>query len=1168
MADANSTASGHGMARDLSESQLIFRIADGPEDQFQVIRYRGTEGLCQLYRFEITLASTEAGLGVEGMEGKPAVLVAAAGSAARSYYGVVAKFEVTGETHDLTYFRVELVPALWLLTHRYNSQIFSEQTTEQIITEVVTAAGISADRLRFDLKEPHTPREYCVQYRETDFNFVSRLMEEEGIWWYFEQPKPEAASGDDGGNGSSAGGGGAQSDTLVIVDSEQLYADIDPPPEGADVDWGLNELPYHPQTGLNVESEHVSRFRLGRAVRPGKVLLSDFNFEKPGLKLWCEGDAGRDSSLEFFDYPGEFTLQARGTELAKLRSQEFETSRTVGIGMSNSHRLLPGRTFGLIEHPNTTINDSYLVTRITHYGSQAVARAAADISGGNGVLGSSMHQAVLAARGHEDQTVRDLAEAMLQIARRLMSGDPTAHRSLTEWLYHAGQVSRDLSAIGAALGANPMEALSIPNLMDDGHAGQLNEHEGPLYECRFECIPASVVYRPPRVTPWPMMRGCQTAKVVGEGGDDSEEIVTDKYGRVKVLFNWDRRGHENKGQSCWVRVAQGSAGGGYGMFFLPRIGHEVIVDFLEGDPDKPIITGCVYNDNHMPPYELPKEKTKSVIKTNSTPGAEGFNEIRFEDKKEAEQIFTHAQKDHDLRVENDAKELVGNDKHVIIENDRFDHTKNDHHEIVEANHTGKVAGNVNKLIEGNHLYQADGDRASMIGGARKEDIASDDDTKVGGNRSQEVAQTLSTKAMKIQIKSDTDFGVDATNFGVKATAGAVIECPGGICFKAGGSFIHLTAGAVFISGPTVMINSGGAAVPANPVQVTAPVAGDQPEEATEAKEADKADPGKDKQEWPAGPPSPQAEALANAAATGAPFCQLCEEMKQEEEEEQEAALLEIPLEVESAEASAPRTIDVTFNQDVDPACLQDPDKKYLRFFSVDDAGYGTLARNPHEVVLAGNKATLTWTEGDMLNGHPVRVRASGDLQTLEGEELDPRRSIVTCGGNGVDRIQFEGIKVTTSRSVALLFDKEIATEDIEFEDGRKISVQSPAASSRYHVEVLSPTPWKGRPEQATVLGNKITLHFTGRPFADGQRIVVYPDGKVWDKDGQYFLMYNLTNTDDDCPYVATNVSIGPSGGSATNSSSDSGSSGPLTAEDLERQRQERRERSERGGDEH
>ncbi len=204
------------------------------------------------------------------------------------------------------------------------------------------------------------------------------------------------------------------------------------------------------------------------------------------------------------------------------------------------------------------------------------------------------------------------------------------------------------------------------------HAGQDRSYlggGGEGYGNTFTCIPDSVVFRPARLTPRPVVQGPQPAVVVGP---KNEEIYTDKYGRVKVQFFWDREGKKNENSSCWLRVAQGWAGKSWGMFFLPRIGQEVLVDFLEGDPDRPIVTGCVYNAEQMPPYELPKYQSQSVLKTRSTKGgtAENFNELRFEDKKGSEDVYFHAEKDFHRVVENDDDLKVGHDQTIEIKNKR------------------------------------------------------------------------------------------------------------------------------------------------------------------------------------------------------------------------------------------------------------------------------------------------------------------------------------------------------------------------------------------------------------------------------------------------------------------------------------------------------------------
>ena len=246
-----------------------------------------------------------------------------------------------------------------------------------------------------------------------------------------------------------------------------------------------------------------------------------------------------------------------------------------------------------------------------------------------------------------------------------------------------------------------------------------DEEANDPYTNDFTCIlygAGRPSFRPLRKTPKPIVRGSQTAYVVGPSG---EEIFTDKYGRVKVQFHWDRDGKADAGSSCWVRVAQPWAGNKWGSVFIPRIGMEVVVSFLEGDPDQPIITGCVYNAGAMPPYTLPDEKTKSTLKSNSSKGGGGFNEFRIEDKKGSEQIFIHAEKNEDIRVKNDCMELIQHDRHLIIENDQFEKVKKDKHLQVTGDHNEKIGGTMS-LTVGSDLQE----KVSMNYAARCRDGSS------------------------------------------------------------------------------------------------------------------------------------------------------------------------------------------------------------------------------------------------------------------------------------------------------------------------------------------------------------------------------------------------------------------------------------------------------------
>jgi Rhs element Vgr protein len=788
--------------RDLSKAQLAFQVTGRDIDEFLVIRFRGTEGLCQLYRFEIDLASTQEGTLLGPIVGKPAVLSVNTDTGERWFHGIISRFEMTGETVGQTYFRAELVPAVWLLTHRYSSRIFQNKNVKEIITEVLTQGGIPSDR--FDLSRlagNYETREYCVQYRETDYNFISRLMEEESIWWYFEQSQDKHV--------------------LVLAEKKADYAPI----------TGDASLPHRPPTGMKVEEEHVYRFRIAQSVRPGAVVINDYNFENPKLDLESKADNARDPGLVFSDFPGKHLSQNRGAALAKNHALEFETNRVTGLGQSNCKRLGPGKTFNLAEHPSAGFNGSYLVTQVTHQGKESIARTTTGGDGGSAILDGRVHQSLIAARGNDNPAIRELAEALLQIASRFRAGDPTANRSLTQWVYHAGQVSKDLPSTAVASGGSPLDWLAIPNLIADLAQTSVVDFDAPVYDCHFECIPASVAYVPARVTPWPVMRGTQTARVVGP---DGEEIQVDKYGRVRVQFDWDLQGSEagqakrfGSDSSCWIRVCQGWAGGQYGIMFIPRVGQEVIVDFLEGDPDKPIIIGRVFNADHMPPYELPKEKTKSVIKTRSSKGGGGTNEIRFEDLKDKEQLFIQAQRQMDLRVKASHFHTVGGSYHVIVGAEKDGELSGGYLQLVHKEKRTHVKDYREMWVEGDEQYFVDTNQYIFV----------------EGNHLRVVQGNIRIESMGRSIQASA-YSVDADTIKLQATAGIELVC--------GASSIVLAPAGIYINGPMVYINSG-----AGPAQPAAPNVPSPPTTEADPSPADISQPGRDTRYTGPGQPPPE-----------------------------------------------------------------------------------------------------------------------------------------------------------------------------------------------------------------------------------------------------------------------------------------------------------------------
>ncbi len=299
------------------------------------------------------------------------------------------------------------------------------------------------------------------------------------------------------------------------------------------------------------------------------------------------------------------------------------------------------------------------------------------------------------------------------------------------------------------------------------------------YRVTFAGMPASRVFRPARTTPKPRIAGLQTAIVVGKQGE--KDVETDKYGRVHCQFFWDRRGRSNEKSSCFIRVAQSVAGKRWGAIFLPRIGHEVVVAFLEGDPDRPLIVGSVYNGWTMPPYALPAEKSKATIKTMSFDPGGGFNELRFEDKKGSEQIFIHAEKDLDIRIKNDRREYVGNDRHLIVGRDRIEQIDRDRHAVVKRDDVTRIDGDAHRQIGGNSAIKVSGSAFETVGGS----------------------VTLDYRADVSLVAAQSLYCTGLTT---------VIEASSGLTLKVGASFVTLNAGGVFLSGPMVMINSGGAAL--------------------------------------------------------------------------------------------------------------------------------------------------------------------------------------------------------------------------------------------------------------------------------------------------------------------------------------------------------------------
>ncbi len=669
-----------------------------------------TEELGRLFSINVEMGSTE-DINFEDLLGQNVSIRLSHAQDKRFFNGYVSSIsQGVSEGRYAIYFAT-IHPWLWLLTRTSDCRIFQNKTVPDIIKGVLREQGYSDIEDR--LKGSHRTWDYCVQYRETDFNFISRLMEQEGIYYYFKHEQGKH--------------------TLCLANDMACHDKMS----------GCYDISYYPPDQAVVrEGECISGWNITKKLQTGTYCLNDYDFEHPKTDLHVNSNIIRDhdrASFEVYDYPGEYVKNDEGDDCVKIRIQELQSQYERMQGNGNVHGLICGGLFKLALFPRADQNREYLVTAVTHN-------------------------------------------------VRIDSFDSSSSAS---------------------------------------------SH----YSNNFSVIDSSVPYRTARLTPKPFVQGPQTAVVVGPSG---EEIHTDKYGRVKVQFHWDRLGKKNENSSCWVRVSHPWAGKNWGMIAIPRIGQEVIVGFLEGDPDQPIITGRVYNADQMPPYELPGEMTKSTIKSNSSKGGEGFNELRFEDKKGSEQVFLHAERNQDNRVKNDSLEWIGKDRHLIV--------------------------------TGDQLEKVDGDKHLTIQGDQNE--------KVSGTLSQDVAMDYQ---QKVGMKHALDAGMEIH---LKAGLNLVIEAGTSLTLKVGGNFINLSPAGVFIQGTMVFINSGGSAGTGSGSSPAAPKA---PTEADKAKPGGKGAPpaahvmqnsaaskGASPHSVASKGTSPQATALKQAAKTGTPFCEKCE----------------------------------------------------------------------------------------------------------------------------------------------------------------------------------------------------------------------------------------------------------------------------------------------------
>ena len=588
-----------------------------PADALWFESMHHTAGLSVLEETQYQLLSTHADLEPEKLLGQPVDLqVALRDGQTRHLCGHITRFGIGQHQGRHFGYQATVRPWLWFLTRTSDCRIFQEMTVPDIV-EAVFKDHAAVAHYQLSLARSYRKRVYCVQYRETDFNFIARLLEDEGIYWYFAHSEGQH--------------------TLMLVDAPSAHTPM----------AGNPQLPFYDNDGqVPPDTEFVSHWQFARSVKPGKTVLTSYDFERPSTNLKVQQTLGRSYNLadeELFDYQGDYVQKGDGQQQADDRLDEQQCRFERQGGRSNAHALATGHCFTLARHPRDDQNANYLCLQLD---------------------------------------------------------------------------------------------LSVRN-----QSGESGSSAGDLH-CSFAAQDASQTFRPQRRTPRPFVQGLQTAVVVGPAG---EELFTDKYGRVKVQFHWDRYGQKNEKSSCWVRVSTPWAGKSFGFIHVPRIGQEVVVDFLEGDPDQPLITGRVYNAEQMPPWALPANATQSgVLSRSSKGGAYGnANALRFEDKKGAEQLWLHAEKDQLTEVENDEDKWVGRDRRKTIDQDETNHIKRDRTETVDRNEKITVHGwrteevdlDEKVTIHKNRTERVDLDEKISIGMNRSEDVGVNESISIGSNRS-------------------------------------------------------------------------------------------------------------------------------------------------------------------------------------------------------------------------------------------------------------------------------------------------------------------------------------------------------------------------------------------------------------------------------------------------
>ncbi len=691
----------------LQETREVELFSPLGDDVLLFQRMTAMEQLSHPFEYELDLLSKDSGIKLQDLLGKTmSIRLSIPGEEKRYFGGYVARFSQMGMSGGYYAYRASLKPWFWLLSRTANCRIFQEKTVPDIIKQVFRDYGFSD----FEdlLSGEYRTWEYCVQYRETDFNFISRLMEQEGIYYYFKNEQ--------------------DIHTLVLSDSMGSHEPIP----------GYEEISYHPATN-RVEYEHISEWYTSQEVQPGAYVMNEYNFKTPRANLevkLSQQYEHEQSEYEIFDYPGEYTDASEGESYVRVRLEEFTSQYEQAQGQTDARGIAVGGLFSLTGFPRKDQNKEYLVVSVNY--------------------------------------------------------------EINSTQYETG--------------------------------GATDED---VFSCSFTAIDSQVAYRSPRKTPKPAVQGPQTATVVGKSG---EEIWTDEFGRVKVQFHWDREGQSDENSSCWIRVSHPTAGKSWGAVSIPRIGQEVIVDFLEGDPDQPIITGRVYNAVEKTPYGLPASGMISGMKSNSTPGGGGYNEMIMDDTKGSEQIRIHAQFNMDSTILNDQTWTIGNNRTTSVGVDDSETVGSNQTIAVGANQSITVGSNKTETVSintaetigvakeltigGAYQVTVGGLMNETVGGAKAEEIGAAKSVNVGVNSSENIGSNKSvdaggniseTAGKDVSSTSGKKMALTAgDDFSIKGDKNGVIEMKDSLTFKCGKATIVMKKnGDITVKGKNINIKGSG-----------------------------------------------------------------------------------------------------------------------------------------------------------------------------------------------------------------------------------------------------------------------------------------------------------------------------------------------------------------------